>query len=304
MSNLPVDPLWPRAGHLFSATSTSSPHLTLLGIPAYKTSISPTNAHTTPKAVREALLRYSTYSWSHDLDLSQISFFDAGDVIEPDFSDGENRVSEKVSQLPDSNLVIAVGGDNSITHSFAKSFWQEKIGKAGLITFDAHHDLRDGESNGSPVRRLIAAGLQGTHVVQIGISDFANSAAYARRAREYGITVITRDAMRRRPLSDIMDEAIEIAGASGGPIHVDIDVDVCDRSVVPACPAAAPGGLSADELRQLVHLAGLHTKVTSMDLTEIDASADSPDQRTIRLAALCILEVAAGVVIRTGNQED
>jgi formiminoglutamase len=276
----------------------------LLGIPAHKTSISPTNAHTTPKAVREALLRYSTYSWSHDLDLSQISFFDAGDVSEPDFADGEGRVSEKVSQLPDSNLVIAVGGDNSITHSFAASFWQEKIGQAGLITFDAHHDLRDGESNGSPVRRLIAAGLQGTHVVQIGISDFANSAAYAKRARDYGITVITRDAMRRRPLADIMDEAIEIAGASGGPIHVDVDVDVCDRSVVPACPAAAPGGLSADELRQLVHLAALHTKVTSMDLTEIDASADSPDQRTVRLAALCILEAAAGVVIRTGNQED
>jgi formiminoglutamase len=141
-------------------------------------------------------------------------------------------------------------------------------------------------------------------VVQIGISDFANSAAYAKRARDYGITVITRDAMRRRPLADIMDEAMEIAGASGGPIHVDVDVDVCDRSVVPACPAAAPGGLSADELRQLVHLAALHTKVTSMDLTEIDASADSPDQRTVRLAALCILEAAAGVVIRTGNQED
>lgn len=304
MSNLPVDPLWPRAGHLFSTTSTSSPHLTLLGIPAHKTSISPTNAHTTPKAIREALLRYSTYSWSHDLDLSYISFFDAGDVNEPDFADGENRVNEKVSQLPDSNLVIAVGGDNSITHSFATSFWQEKIGQAGLITFDAHHDLRDGESNGSPVRRLIAAGLQGTHVVQIGISDFANSAAYARRAREYGITVITRDAMRRRPLAEIMKEAIEIAGASGGPIHVDIDVDVCDRSVVPACPAAAPGGLSADELRQLVHLASLHAQVTSMDITEIDASADSQDQRTVRLAALCILEAAAGVVIRTGNQED
>lgn len=304
MSNLPVDPLWPRAGHLFSTISTSNPHLTLLGIPAYQTSISPTNAHTTPKAIREALLRYSTYSWSHDLDLSHISFFDAGDVNEPDFADGEKRVSEKVSQLPDSNLVIVVGGDNSITHSFASSFWQEKIGQAGLITFDAHHDLRDGESNGSPVRRLIAAGLQGTHVVQIGISDFANSAAYAHRAREYGITVITRDAIRRRPLAEIMKEAIEIAGASGGPIHVDIDVDVCDRSVVPACPAAAPGGLSADELRQLVHLASLHAQVTSMDITEIDASADSPDQRTVRLAALCILEAAAGVVIRTGNQED
>ena len=35
------------------------------------------------------------------------------------------------------------------------------VSGAGLITFDAHHDLRDGWSNGSPVRQLMQAGLQG-----------------------------------------------------------------------------------------------------------------------------------------------
>jgi formiminoglutamase len=35
-----------------------------------------------------------------------------------------------------------------------------------------------------------------------------------------------------------------------------------------------------------------------MDITEIDAAADSPDQRTIRLAALLILEAATGVALR------
>lgn len=304
MSNLPTDPLWPRAGHWLSTTAQKNPDLIFLGVPAHLTSISHTNAHTTPDAVREALLRYSTYSWSNNLDVARASFFDAGNVTEPDYEDGELRVEHKITNLPESELLIAIGGDNSITYSVAKSFWKDKIGKAGLITFDAHHDLRDGESNGSPVRRLIAAGLQGTHVVQIGISDFANSPEYAKRAKDYGITVITRDAVRKRSLSEIMHEALEIAGASGGPIHVDVDVDVCDRSVVPACPAAAPGGISADELRQLVHLASLNSKVKSMDFTEIDASIDSPDQRTVRLAALCVLEAAAGVVIRTGNLQN
>lgn len=305
MTALPHDELWPRAGHWLSTQNAKSePDLTYLGVPAFKTSLSNTNAHATPAAVRDALLRYSTYSWSHELDLQKLSFFDSGDVEDPDFADGEARVAEKISQLAKSNLLVAVGGDNSITYSVAKSVWGDQIGKAGLITFDAHHDLRDGESNGSPVRRLIAAGLQGTHVVQIGISDYANSAEYAHRAREYGITVITRDAMRRRNLKDIMDEAFEVAGASGGPVHVDVDVDVCDRSVVPACPAAAPGGITADELRQLTHLATLHPAVKSIDLTEIDATIDSPDQRTVRLAALCILEAAAAVAIRTGKIED
>jgi formiminoglutamase len=69
-------------------------------------------------------------------------------------------------------------------------------------------------------------------------------------------------------------------------------MDVCDRSVVPACPASVPGGLSADELRQLVALLTADPRVRAADITEIDASIDSDDGRTVRLAALVILEMA------------
>ena len=190
---------------------------------------------------------------------------------------------------------MALGGDNSITYSVALGVWGEKISQAGLITLDAHHDLRDGESNGSPVRRLIEAGLSGTRVVQIGIADYSNSPEYAARARDFGITVISRASLRTRSMATVMAEALAIAGAAGGPIHVDLDVDVCDRAVVPACPAAAPGGISADELRQVAFLAGADTRVKSLDVTEIDATIDSPDARTVRLGALLVLETAAGV---------
>lgn len=297
--SLPTDEHWPRAGHWIKQSDPRKSDLALIGVPAHLTSISPTNAHETPDAVRDALLRYSTYSWTHDIDISSVDAIDVGNVPDPDWEEGEARVMQAVAEASsESELLVALGGDNSITYSVCRGVWGDKIDRAGLITFDAHHDIREGISNGSPVRRLIAAGLQGTHVVQIGISDFANSPEYASRAKEYGITVITRDAMRHRDLDDIMIEAFDIAGASGGPIHVDVDVDVCDRSVVPACPAAAPGGLTADELRQLVFLSSLDARVKSMDFTEIDATIDSHDQRTIRLAALGILEAATGLAIR------
>jgi formiminoglutamase len=35
-----------------------------------------------------------------------------------------------------------------------------------------------------------------------------------------------------------------------------------------------------------------------MDITEVDATNDTPDQRTVRLAALCLLEAAAGLALR------
>jgi formiminoglutamase len=89
-----------------------------------------------------------------------------------------------------------------------------------------------------------------------------------------------------------MDQALSFLGDKR--LHVDIDMDVCDRSVVPACPAAAPGGISADELRQFARTLGKIPHVVSVDITEIDALADSADGRTLRLGALTVLEIASG----------
>jgi formiminoglutamase len=155
-------------------------------------------------------------------------------------------------------------------------------------------------SNGSPVRRLIDAGLDPKRIVQIGINDFSNSPAYANEAAELGIRVIHRDELETRSLEDVMAEALAVAGSGGGPIHVDIDVDVCDRAFVPACPAAAPGGITAHQLRKLARLAAADPRVVSVDITEIDATADAPDGRTVRLGALLVLESAAGLLLRRG----
>ena len=298
MSQPTEDALWPRASAWLQAADENPSHsydLGLIGIPAHLTSISPTDAHTTPAAIRAALARYSTYNWSTETDVSVLSFADFGDVLEPDSAEGEARTSALAAAASArAGLLIGLGGDNSATFAMARGVFGGQA-SAGLITLDAHHDLRDGVSNGSPVRRLIdEANLDGRNIVQIGIADFSNSPAYAKRANELGIYVIPRSALRGRTPADIMAEAISIAGSGGGPIHLDFDVDVCDRSVVPACPAAAPGGISADEFRQFAFEAGRYAQIRSVDFTEIDASKDSADGRTVRLAALAILELAAG----------
>ena len=296
-AQLPNDPQWVRANTLFS-TNNESADIALIGIPAHESSISPTQAHLTPQAVRTALARYSTFSTSSSVDLRGNSFVDLGDIASPDGVEGLKRVNNALSRvLLNNQLLIALGGDNSITYSAASSLWRD-LSNIGLITFDAHHDLRDGNSNGSPVWQLIQAGLPGENIVQIGIADFANSAEYSKRARENGITVISRAYIRNRKIGDAVAKALDIAGAGGREIYVDLDVDVCDRSVVPACPASMPGGISADELRQAAFLVGADSRVRAIDITEIDASLDTPDQRTVRLAALLVLEASAGFATR------
>ncbi|SDP01745.1 Arginase family protein [Microbacterium sp. ru370.1] len=363
MSALSVDSLWPRAGDW--PLPTEGTDAVLLGVPTWRTSLSPTGAGATPAAVRAALRRYSpTLMGPPPIDLADVlRIADAGDVADPDGRDGEARVRAAVGALAGSRLVIALGGDNSATYAVAQG-----RGSRGLITLDAHFDLRDGESNGSPVRRLIADGLDPRRIVQIGIADFANSAAYARRAADAGITVITLDEVRRRGIDDVVAHALHVAGkadtpasdeagavagkarptgtgahvadapthaadasspaaptqaessphaaagtnadshprapeaatapAAVGGVHLDIDVDVCDRAVAPGCPASVPGGLAAWELRGLVRALARDPGVTSADIVEVDATADTDDGRTVRLAALCVLELLAGMAER------
>jgi formimidoylglutamase len=286
---LPHDPLWPRAASLFSEQSENQSDVTLVGVPASRTSLSPSSAHETPNAIRQALLRYSTAHSDSRVNLEKVSLRDAGDVTSPD-GDEAGAIAQLKSIAAKSSLLIALGGDNSITYSGVQA-----TQSTGLITLDAHYDLRDGISNGSPVRRLIEAGLSGKKVVQIGIADFSNSPEYAKRAKDLGITVIPRNELRSKSVKEIWALALSVAGDK---VFVDFDMDVCDRSVVPACPAAAPGGISADELRQFAFLAGSSPSVVGADITEIDATKDSADERTVRLAALVVLEVAAGFSTR------
>ncbi len=290
------DDLWPRAGDWPALDSFDGDvDLALIGVPAWRTSLSPTGAHQTPAAVRDALRRYSPALMDGPIDLGALRIADAGDVAEPDGPEGEAAVRTlAAAATARARLVVALGGDNSATYGVAQG-----VGAKGLITLDAHFDLRDGVSNGSPVRRLIEDGLDPRRVVQIGIADFANSVAYARRAADYGITVIGLDDVRRRGAAEVMAHALEVAGAGGGGIHLDIDVDVCDRSVAPGCPASVPGGLAAWELRSLVRAAAPDARLASADIVEVDATADAPDQRTVRLAALCVLELLAGLGTRT-----
>jgi formiminoglutamase len=294
---LAKDGLWQRANTLFKPNLKQA-DIALIGFPVHKSSITPNSCHLAPKAIRSALARYSTYSASNDVDLRELKITDLGDVTGADSSNGKKVIAKKVNGLLDKyGLLIALGGDNSITYSLTAGLFGD-LSRVGLITLDAHHDIRDGNTNGSPVWRLIQAGLPGKNIVQIGISDFANSKEYSDRAKEAGIFVITRAQLRNKSIADAMKQAFAQLGRHVDHIYVDLDVDVCDRSVAPACPAATPGGISADELRQAAFLAGANYKVQAIDITEVDPKRDSKDERTVRLAALLVLEIAAGYKTR------
>jgi formiminoglutamase len=292
------DPHWPSAASLvYDGLVADRRNVGLLGVFTYTTSLTARSWHSTPDAIREALERYSTWSYADGIDLAEsMALVDYGDVFDPDGAEGSERVATAVSHFDDAlAMALVLGGDNAATWHALRGLAGPALKEWGLIALDAHLDLRDGESNGSPVRQLLEAGLDGRHVVQIGLADFSNSPFYAARARDAGITVVSRDEMRGRAIEDVVQGALEIAGANRRHVYVDVDMDAADRSVVPGCPGAAPGGLSADEMRRFVRTVTSDARVRAMDITEIDVGRDSHDQRTVRLAALLVLEALAGV---------
>jgi formiminoglutamase len=283
------DPNWLRAGNWI--TPVDSADFAIVGVGASKSALTPNRAHKTPAAIRDALLRYSTYSAKADIDLAKsIAAGDLGDIRKPD--DQEFAITQLASIYGRAKTLILLGGDNSITFSGVAALLSKvKASKIGVITLDAHHDLRDGVSNGSPIKQLVDLGIPGKNIVQIGINDFANSKFYADRAKKLGIKVIHRNEFNKSKPEAIAAKALRTL-AKCTHIYLDIDMDVCDRSVVPAAPAAMPGGISADQIRETVFRIARDKRVNHFDITELDATIDSLDQRSVRLAALLVLEIA------------
>ncbi|HZV26935.1 MAG TPA: arginase family protein [Acidothermaceae bacterium] len=294
--SLPVDERWPRAGHWLSAGAGRHPiDLAVLGVPTFARSLNKAGTHTTPAAIRRALHHYTTWCASRHVDLVDLWPWDVGDVDEPDRDDGAFRVQAAVkTALAKARLLVTLGGDGSATVPIAQGL---DLKQAGLVALDVQYDLREGARNTSALRTLFDTGLEGERVGHVGAADWAISRSHADEAKARGMALFSRGAVEERGIAACMSDALASAGRRG-PVHVSLDLSVCERSVAPACLDALPGGLSAAELLAAAFMAGRDSNVRSVDIVEVDATADAPDYRTIRLAALVVLEVAAGLALR------
>lgn len=304
MSQSPLyhDPNWPRASAWLEGalTGTADRKLTVVGAPL-NSSITPGRADLAPAAIRGALQRLSTFDLETGLDLCDLAIRDLGNVEvagrtpEEAFGPISAIVKESVQA---SDAVVILGGDNAITRPAFHGL--PSIQSSGLITLDAHLDLRDlsgGLMNGNPIRALLADGLRGENIIQIGIQPFANSGAYVLVASQEGIEIVTADEVHDRGIGPVIEEILEKLSERVEDIYVDLDLDVLDRSFAPATPGSRPGGLAPWQIRRAARMFGAHHKVRVMDLVEIDPTKDVADV-TCLCAAACLLSFASGVLSR------
>jgi len=292
MTKLFDDPNWPRASTLLrSHLEAEEFDIGIVGVPC-NASITPGNCHLSPRAIRESLAYFSPFDLAHDHDLSELIIQDFGDLDVTDRCLDEVRESLtkwlESASTPASAWVF-LGGDNSITRPGVHALGEPLEG-VGLLTFDAHFDLRDlgnGMNNGNPVRALLEDGLPGQNILQVGIQSFANSRDYAKIARQEGMKMILADQIHEQNLDHTVVEIDRFFGPDIHTIYVDFDIDVLDRGWCPGAPGARPGGILPWQAKRLAFEVGRNPRVRALDIVELDPKLDI--NRTTQLAAASIL---------------
>ena len=294
------DSQWPRASDWLARTDGEA-QLHVVGVPSARASISASRADKAPAALRERLARFSTFDGEGGVDLGAVSVLDHGDWPVADLDPVEmiEVVADLASNMGPAVLKLFVGGDNAITRPLVRA--AGPLEDTGVITFDAHHDVRsldNGPSNGTPIRGLIDDGLPGRNVAQVGIHSFANSADYRAYCDRQGISITTMADIDRTGMAMAMSTVL--AAMTARRIHVDVDVDVLDRAFAPGCPGARPGGMTIRQLARAVRMAAADQRVVSIDFVEVDPDRDR-DGLTLDALATVLLSAVSGFAERASR---
>jgi len=290
---------WPNLSEALTGADSGAP-VALVGVPLAIGSVTPGRCDLAPTALRGVLRRIGTYDIETRRELSTL-VADRGDLaisretIEQNTARIRDFVSLSVSRHA---LTLLIGGNNAVTRPGVHALGLP-LGKVGLITLDAHLDMRDtsaGLGNGNPVRALIEDGLPGRNIAQVGLAPFANSRAMHEDALATGNRVITIEEVRKCGILACIEEALRHLEHCEA-LLVDCDIDVIDRSQFPAAPGARAGGMSSTDFFAATRHLAAEPRVRVIDLTEWDPPLDSTDLSALT-AGRWLAEVLAGFEAR------
>ena len=290
---------WPNLAELVTARAGAAP-VGLLGAPLAAGSVTAGSCDLAPGLLRATLKRIGRYDVETGRELAT-KVADRGDVEVAGLTieQATAPLSVAVRESTEAHaLTLLVGGNNAITRPAVLGLGGS-LEEIGLITLDAHFDMRDtddGLSNGNPVRALLEDGLPGANIAQVGLASFANSAAMHKDAEVAGNLVVTMGDARREGIEHAIQHALDHV-AHCDALVVDCDIDVIDRSQFPAAPGARPGGMAVADFFAAVRKLASDPRVRVIDLTEWDPPLDETDLSALA-AARWVAECLAGYELR------
>jgi agmatinase len=165
-------------------------------------------------------------------------------------------------------LVVALGGEHTISAGVSRGLLDALGGPLTVVQLDAHCDLRD-EYDGSPynhacVARRMLDDARVEQVLQLGIrsvdvEEVRFARAHPERVRVWYAEDVHHDRWREELQARLADRRV----------HLTIDVDGLDPSIVPATGTPEPDGLTWTEALDIIRTTAQTANIVGVDCVEL-----------------------------------
>ena len=261
----------------------SSADYVLFGVPFDGTTSFKAGCRDAPLAIRQVSYNIETYLPFYDLEMTDVSVHDMGDMyVEclPDLM--VEQVADAVNDLmKDEKIPIMMGGEHSVTIGAVQT-----LKPKWYVVCDAHLDMQD-EYRGSPFNHdCVTARVSETveNIVIIGArSGCKEEFEFARE----NYHLYTADDVEERGIRGILDEVAELIGDDS--LYLSIDADAIDCCMTPGLGTPEPFGLTPKDVRAVIRR--LSKNAVGFDYVEV---LPNDEGQTAMVAAHMIREFIAG----------
>jgi len=245
----------------------------ILGVPFDGTSTYRPGSRFGPQAIREASQDLETYSLRTGLDAKDLKICDVGDLhVLGDVEKTLKRVRLVLSEIIKAQkFPVMLGGEHTITYGAIEAF----EGDVGILSFDAHMDLRD-ESLGRKLShatfmRRISEKIKPDHIVEVGVRALIKDEIQF--AEKRGIKFFTGRDTRLAGSKEIARK-VGRALSDFEKIYLTLDMDVLDPSYAPAVGNPVPEGMVPSTLLDILQDV-CDRRIIALDLVEVSPHYDT-----------------------------
>lgn len=231
---------------------------------------------------------------------TDIKFYDLDlpiEVIDGNLEAAQEQLSKIIKLLKEKNFfVVSLGGGHDIAYGtyngilrYAKE--REENPKIGIISFDAHFDMReynDGGNSGTMFLQIADDCKRDGRIFDynvIGIQKFSNTKRLFDRAKDLGVTYFMAE-----DIAKVTDLNLNPILERNDYIHMTICTDVFHVTCAPGVSAPQTFGIWPNQAMRLIEIVASKAKDLTLDVAEISPKYDY-DQRTSRLIANFIYQV-------------